>query len=149
MPTLKGMSFATPEDAARGDIPAEEVRVVGAIVRDDEAVVAQITNATGYPDAYETYTSHVYRDGDGWSSGMGSNGTIAVIPCSSSTGTMVAWCEAPAGAAAARFVLGNREATFPVEDGFVVAVFDDVDVDPYDGWRGYPQLAEWGPRDNP
>ena len=44
--------------------------------------MAQITNATGYPEAYEIYTSHVYRDDEGWSSGMGSNGNLAVIPTS-------------------------------------------------------------------
>ena len=137
------VKFAAPEDAARGDIPSDEVRVVGVIERGDHAVVAQITNATGYPEAYEIYTSHVYRDNEGWSAGMGSNGDLAVIPTSRGVGTMVTWCEAPLDAVAGRFVMGEREATFAVEDRFVVAVFDDVPVDFTDPWRGYPRLAEW------
>ena len=143
------MKFATPEDAARGDIPAEEVRVVGVVVRGDQAVVAQITNASGYPAAYERYTSHVNRDADGgWSGGMGSNGNTAVIFTGPWTGTMVSWCEAPARATAALFVLADREATFPVEDGFVVAVFDDVLIDSVNPWREYPRLGEWVMADN-
>ena len=56
---------------------------------------------------------------------------------------MVSWCEAPAGAIAGRFNLAEREATFPVKEGFVVAVFDDIPADSINPWREYPQLAEW------
>jgi hypothetical protein len=38
-------SFSTPEGAARGNLRAEYVRVVGVAIRGDQAVVAQIMNA--------------------------------------------------------------------------------------------------------
>jgi hypothetical protein len=134
------MGFPTPEEAARGDIAAEEVRVVAVITRGDAAVVAQITNASSYPDAYEIDTAHVYRGEDGWSSGMSSNGDLAFIPTSDSVGTLVFWREAPAGTTAGRFVAADQEATFAVENGFVVAVFDEV---PSELWPDYPRLTEW------
>jgi hypothetical protein len=128
------MGFATPEEAARGDIPPEYVRVIAVIVRGDMGVVAQITNADCFPDAYEVDTAYVSRNEDRWSSGMSSNGTQAFIPTSDSRGTLVAWQEAPADVTAARFALGDDERTVVAADGFVVAVFDDVPLSrDYDG----------------
>jgi hypothetical protein len=133
------LGFATPEEAARGDIAPEHVRVIGVVVRGDQAVVAQITNADGYPSAYEIDTAHVFRDDEGWSVGVSGNGDLAFIPTSSSAGTLVEWRAAPADATAARFVLGDHEATFEVEDGFVMAVFDDV---PRSLWsHDYPRVT--------
>ena len=93
-----------------------------------------------YPDAYEIDTAHVYRGEDGWSSGMSSNGDVAFIPTSDSVGTLIFWREAPVGTTAGRFVTADQEATFAVENGFVVAVFDEV---PSELWPDYPRLTEW------
>ena len=68
------MGFVTPEEAARDDVPAEYVRVVGVVVRGDEALVMLITNADGYPTAYEIDTARCFRDADGWQGSVSGNG---------------------------------------------------------------------------
>jgi hypothetical protein len=60
------VGFATPEEAARGDVAAENVHVVGVVIRGDAAVVMQITNANRYPNAYEVDTAQCYREAEGW-----------------------------------------------------------------------------------
>lgn len=50
----------TPQEAARGDTPAEFVKVIAVVVRGDEAVVAQLMNEV------EMDTSHCVREGNGW-----------------------------------------------------------------------------------
>jgi hypothetical protein len=136
--------FATPEEAAREEIPSEYVRTVAVIVRGDRAVVAQLTNADGYPESYEIETVHCSREGLGWVSEMSSNGNAAVIATGAATGTVMVWLsDAPPGAVAARFTLDDRQEVFPVEDGCVVAVFDDVPLASEGSPRDYPALQEW------
>lgn len=76
-PDVKG--FKTPEEAVRAELPGVEVRIVGVAVRGDEAVVAQIVNADGYPHAYETETATCYRGPDGWREAGSGNGNGAQI----------------------------------------------------------------------
>jgi hypothetical protein len=69
--------YATPEEAARGDIPAEFVHVVALVERGGTAIVAQVVN--DFPGAYEIDTATCYRDDDGsWSASNG-NGDSAFI----------------------------------------------------------------------
>ncbi|MFL5963086.1 MAG: hypothetical protein ACJ757_09375 [Gaiellaceae bacterium] len=137
------MGFATPEEAAGGDVPAEHIRVVGVVVRRDEALVMQIINADGYPNGYEIDTTRCFRDADGWEGSVSGNGNTGFIRTDESSGTLVVWLDrAPADAVAARFLLDDREAVFPVEDGCVVAVFDNV-PSATDWPSDYPALDEW------
>ena len=135
--------YATPEEAARGDIPDACVRVIAVVVRGDEAIVAQLTNADRYPDAYEFETAQCSREGSGWVSGISGNGNSGFIRTGSAAGTVVVWDEAPAGAAAARFALGERDLVAPVEDGFVVAVFDDAPLGADEWPVQWPALDSW------
>jgi hypothetical protein len=119
-------TFASPEEAARGDLPEEYVRVVGVVARGDEAVVAQITNADGYPDAYEIDTAMCHRTSEGWVAGSSGNGNMPFIQTSDDRCTVVWWSEAEDGVSGVRIRLGEQEQTVAVEDGFFFAVFDDV-----------------------
>lgn len=136
------MSYATPEEAARQGIPAKYVRQVAVVVRGDEAVVAQLTNADQYPDSYEIDTVQCHREAAGWEAGSSSNGNAGFISTSAGFATVVVWRDdAPPSARAARFVLDKRTATFPVQNGIVVAVFDEV---PITDWPAtFPVLDEW------
>jgi hypothetical protein len=117
---------------------------VAVIVRGDQAVVAQLTNADQYPNSYEIDTVQCHREAGGWEAGSSSNGNGGFIHTDVGFATMVVWLDdAPPNALAARFVLDNRMATFPVDDGIVVAVFDDVPV-ARDRWpTEFPVLDEW------
>jgi hypothetical protein len=119
-------SFSTPEEAARGRLREEYVRVVGVAIRGDQAVVAQVMNADGYPAAYEGETAMCYRTGDGWEEASSDNGDTTFIPTGEDRCTVVWWSEAPEGATAARLRLGDQEQTVPVKDGFFFVAFDDV-----------------------
>jgi hypothetical protein len=127
--------FATPEEAARGDVPVQFVRVVGVVVRGDSAVVAQLTN----DGPYEVETAYCKRKGNGWACHVGGNSTSGYIPTDERSGTVVVWDEAPAGATAARFEYEGREQVVAVENGCGLAVFDDVAEDDADG----PRLTAW------
>jgi hypothetical protein len=132
-------AFTTPEEAARGDIPERFVRVVGVVVRGNQAVVAQLTN-DGPP--FEVETAYCEREGDGWLPGASGNSTSAFIPLEAPTGTLVIWDEAPADATAARFEYSGIEQDAPVENGVALAVFDDVPN--YFDYRGPPwPLRAW------
>jgi hypothetical protein len=128
-------AYETPEEAARLGLQGTEVRVVGVAVRGDRAVVAQIVNADGYPDAYEIETANCYRGPNGWEEGSSGNGNGGRILTSEDRMTFVWWGEAPRGATAARVGLGEQEQTVLVKDGFIFAVFDDV---PFEEPQGTP-----------
>jgi hypothetical protein len=143
-------TFETPEEAARGQLPEEYVRAVGVAVRGEKAVVAQVMNADGYPHAYEVETVECFREGDGWVGGNSGNNDLVWMPTSAGPGTVVWWGEAPAGATAGRIRLGDQEQTVGVEDGFVFAVFDNVqehEFRPYaplhEQLAGLPKVVEW------
>src|SRR5690349_10417099 len=119
--------YATPEEAARASLPEDETtaQLVGVVVRGNEAVVAQVVDRAGVPrDDIDTSTPH--RVEGGWIPGAGGNSTATFIWTDDETITVVSWCSAPAGAQAARCVFLGREQTFPVTDGHVVVVFDDI-----------------------
>src|SRR5438094_3904172 len=116
----------SPEDAARGDIPAAFVRVVGVVIRGDTAVVAQLTN-DGPP--FEVDTALCHREGDVWVEGSSGNSTTGYLPTGERTGTVVVWDEAPSDVTAARFEYAGIEKVVPIEEGCALAVFDDVPQD--------------------
>lgn len=122
------MRHPTPEEAARGDIPARYVEVVAVVVRGDRAIVVQLTNDR---PPHETDTVHCTRNPDGsWEAGVcGGNSWGGFLSAGDGVGTLLAWRQAPAGAVAARFACQGRELTVPVERGRAVAVFDDVVLD--------------------
>jgi hypothetical protein len=62
--------FATPEEAARGDIPEQYATVLGVRVQQHRAIVWMLTNDR---PTFEAYTVVCHREGDGWVSDMGSN----------------------------------------------------------------------------
>jgi hypothetical protein len=129
----------TPEEAARGDVPAQFVRVVGVVVRGDTAIVAQLMNDR---PPYEVETAHCSRQGPGWLGGSSGNSTVGFIPTSKTRGTAVVWGEAPGPTTtAARFAYGEQQQVVPVTGGCALAVFDDVPVE--DGYLGVPRLAAW------
>jgi hypothetical protein len=131
--------FTTPEDAARGDIPEQYVRVVGVVVRGDQAVVAQLTN-DGPP--FEVETAYCEREGEGWLPSASGNSTAGFLPFDAERGTLVVWDAAPAGATAARFEYAGQEQIVQVENGAALAVFNDVPG--YFGYRGPPwPLRAW------
>jgi hypothetical protein len=122
----------TPQEAARGDTPAEFVKVIAVVVRGDEAVVAQLMNEV------EMDTSHCVREGNGWVEIGSNNGDAAFIGLQNSVGTVVTWRdEAPTWAVAARYEVDAREQVVPVEDGCVIATFDGV---PENSW---PRIVAW------
>jgi hypothetical protein len=130
---------STPEEAARGDIPSQFVRVIGVVIRGDIAVVAQLTNDV---PPFELEMAYCHRDGDGWETGTSGSGTSAYIPTGDRVGTVVVWGEAPADASAARFEYEGREQVVVfVENGCALAVFDDVTEN--DGYFDGPRLAAW------
>jgi hypothetical protein len=135
-PSLVTAGFATPEEAARGEIREEYVRVVGVVVRGDDAVVAQIMNADGFPDAYEIETVRCHRTREGWQERQSANGNLTHIPTAEDRCTVVWWAEAPEGATSARIRLGSQEQTASVLDGFFFVVFDEVP------WREFGGL-DW------
>jgi hypothetical protein len=136
-------TFPTPEAAARVGTPPEYVRVIGVVVRGDTAVGAQVMNADGYPDSYETETATCHREGDGWVCGPSGNGDVGAIPTAPGRATVVVWQEAPMGAKAGRFVLGAEQQVVEVAHGFALAVFDDVATSS-DGFSFlWPSVAEW------
>jgi len=137
-------SFSTPEEAARGNLREKYVRVVGVAIRGDEAVVAQVMNADGYPTAYETETAKCYRTSDGWEEGHSGNSDTTFIRTGDDRCTVVWWGDAPERAAGARIRLGDQEQEVCVEDGFFFVVFDDVawhDFDPRANWPSLPSGA--------
>jgi hypothetical protein len=137
------VAFATPEEAARVGTPERYVRVVGVVIRGDEAIVAQVMNADGYPAAYEIETATCYRKGSGWVHGSSGNFNASVIVTGEGVGTAVLWLEAPPASVAGRFRLGMRNQVATVENGFALAVFDDVPIQA-DGWPvEWPTLDEW------
>jgi hypothetical protein len=125
--------LATPEEAARGGLRKEFVRVVGVVVRGDDAVVAQIMNADGFPDSYEIETVRCHRTRDGWEEGHSGNHNITHIRTAEDRCTVIWWAEAPEGATSARIRLGSQEQTVGIVDGFFFVVFDDV---PWREFRG-------------
>jgi hypothetical protein len=129
---------STPEEAARGDIPARFVQVVGVVVRGDTAVLAQLTNDA---PPYEVETAYCHREGDGWVEGSSGNSTSGYLPTGEGIGTVVVWDEAPATAVSARFEYNGREQVVPVERGCALAVFDDVKEE--DAYVGGPSLVAW------
>ena len=127
------------EEAARGDVPARFVRVVGVVVRGDSAIVAQLMNDR---PPYEVETAHCHREGSGWRGGLSGNSTGGYIPTSKTRGTVVVWGEAPGPTAtAARFEYRKQHQVVPVTGGCALAVFDDVPVE--DGYLGVTRLAAW------
>jgi hypothetical protein len=138
------VGYATPEEAAREGTPPECVRVVCAVVRGDEAVVGQLMNADQYPDSYEVETVQCHRASDGWEAGSSGNGNTGFIRTGNGLATVVVWLDkTPLDARAARFVVGEQAAAFPVQDGFVSAVFDEVALDHEDWPHAFPVLDEW------
>jgi hypothetical protein len=133
-------TFSTPEEAARGRLREKYVRVVGVAIRGDQAVVAQVMNADGYPAAYEVETAMCYRTGDGWEEGSSGNSDTTFIPTGEDRCTVVWWSEAPEGATAARLSLGEQEQTVPVKDGFFFVAFDDVPWHDFDIRANWPSL---------
>ena len=129
---------STPEEAARGDVPAQFVQVIGVVVRGDTAVVAQLTNDV---PPYEVETAYCHREGDGWVEGSSGNSTSGYLPTGEGIGTVVVWDEAPATAVSARFEYAGHEQVVPVERGCALAVFDDVKED--DAFVGGPLLVGW------
>jgi hypothetical protein len=123
-------SYRTPEEAALGDVPARFVRVIGTVVRGDQAVVAQLMNDR---PPFEIETTHCVRVRKGlrrgWEQTGGGNSSLAFMATGPVKGTVVVWGQAPEFAAAARFEHIDRELVVPVENGCVLAVFDDVDGD--------------------
>jgi len=129
----------SPEGAARGDVPERFVRVVGVVVRGDQAIVAQLMNDI---PRHEMDTAFCHRQPDGsWEQGSSGNSTGGYLPTGKGVGTVLTWEEAQEGARAARFIYGDQEQIVQVESGCVVAVFDDVSQDdwPFDG----PRLDAW------
>ena len=112
-------------EAARGDIPAKFVRIVGVVVRGDQAMVAQLTNEA---PTYEIETVHCHRDQDGWEAGSSGNGNLQFLPTGAGVGSIVIWDLAPEWAVAAQFSYGEDERTVAVENGIALATFDDVPV---------------------
>jgi hypothetical protein len=129
---------STPEEAARGDIPARFVHVVGVVVRGDTAVVAQLMNDI---PPYEVETAHCHREHDGWIAGSSGNSSSGFLPTDEGVGTVVVWYEAPVGVVAARFEYQGCEQVVPVEKGCALAVLDDVAEE--DGLLCVPRLAAW------
>jgi hypothetical protein len=66
-------TYATPEDAARGDIPKRYARALSVEVSPDghEALVVLATNEEPYIEPYEVVC---YREGERWVGGSGSGG---------------------------------------------------------------------------
>lgn len=133
---------ATPEEAARGDVPARYVRVVGVVVRGDQAIVAQLMNDRS---PFEVETAQCSRERDGtWDEDSSGNSTSGFLPTGDGIGTFVAWDEAPPWAVAARFVCREREQVVAVDNGCVLAVFDDVRfADEVERLFDGPQLSAW------
>jgi hypothetical protein len=133
---------ATPEEAARGDVPARYVRVVGVVVRGDQAIVAQLMNDRA-PFEVETAQCSLERDGT-WDEDSSGNSLGGFLPTGDGIGTFVAWDEAPPWAVAARFVCREREQVVAVDNGCAFAVFDDVRfADEVERLFDGPQLSAW------
>jgi hypothetical protein len=129
----------TPEEAARGDVPARFVRVVGVVIRGDSAIVAQLMNDRA---PYEVETAYCSSEGPGWLGGSSGNSTVGYIPTSKTEGTVVVWGEAPGPTVTAgRFEYGEQQQVVAVTRGCALAVFDDVPA--VDGYLGVPRLAAW------
>jgi hypothetical protein len=116
-------SYATPEEAARGDIPERFVQVIGVVVRGDSAVVAQLTNDR---PPFEIDTAEVVLTDDGWEGMNSGNTNGGLLSSKDGTMTVVLWDQAPAFAVAGRFRCGEREQTVAVERGCAFVVFDDA-----------------------
>lgn len=63
--------YATPEEAARGDIPEKFVTVLGVAVRGDEATVWLLTNDR---PPFEAYVENCVRTDGRWHPSEGSGG---------------------------------------------------------------------------
>jgi hypothetical protein len=68
---------ATPEDAARDDIPEEYVTVLGVRIEGHEATVWMLTNDR---PPFEAYTEQCHREHGRWFSAIGSNGLSGAPP---------------------------------------------------------------------
>jgi hypothetical protein len=69
--------FATPEEAAFGDLPPQYVEILGSVVDDDHATVWLLTNEA--PD-YESYTVFCEREGGRWYDAGGTGGFNSPTP---------------------------------------------------------------------
>lgn len=138
--TLPG--FATPEEAARGSTPAKYVRVIGTVVRGDNALVAQLMNDR---PSFEVETVYCSQEADGtWTEGSSGNSTTGFLPTGEGVGTYMAWDEAPEGAVAARCVCRGIEQQVPVVIGCALAVFDAVQTEDEDlALLDAPQIVAW------
>ena len=141
--------YATPEEAALAGLPRvpKTARVVGVVIRGDQAVVAQELD----DDPSDIETSHVSRVTGGWKpswEGSG-NGTFIFTGKHEETIAVVLWGDAPKDAVAARFTLLGREQIFDLKDGRFFVVFDEIPFD--DFWPHdkeffdceWPQHKEW------
>lgn len=131
-------AFDTPEEAARGDIPARFIRVVGVVVRGDEAIVAQLQNDK---PPYHPETTLCTREDGKWVGGMSDNATVGFIHTGNDNYTYVAWDEAPPSAVAARFEYNDIRLVVQVENGCALAAFDGVST--RDAVLYVPRLAAW------
>ena len=71
------------------------------------------------------------------------NGNAGFLPTGNGTGTLVIWDQAPAWAVAARYEFRGHERVVPVNNGIVLATFDDTPEVAWDAFHAWPRLASW------
>ena len=100
-------SARTPEDTARGDIPADYAPALAVSISPDGSEAIVLLGTNGPPDYYP-YQEEVVRQGDGWVAQGGGNMCIGAA----------LWDEAPVDAQAAIVAYRGTEHRVPVVDGY-------------------------------
>jgi hypothetical protein len=117
-----GETYETPEEAARGDIPAEYAKALSVEISPsgEEALVVLATNEQPYIEPYEVVC---YREGNRWLAGIGSGGlgcgwSSTLSDDASNTGVLRLSGEAPRGVDAVVVRWAGEEQRVPVTSGY-------------------------------
>lgn len=118
--------YATPEQAATGDIPSRYVHVIGVSVEGDDAVVAFLTND---PPAQEPYISTAHRRDGMWHGGSGTGGYGFGGHYGAGGDVAYIFEPVPEGVVEVVAALGERRVRAPIESGHLFVAFWGLDVD--------------------
>jgi hypothetical protein len=131
--------FATPEDAARGDIPARYARALAVSLSPDERFAAVLL-ATNEPPFLYPYLVLCEREDDGWVEGASANMSMAgeLGEGNQTCRYVTQWQEAPPDARAAIVNFAAEEHVVPVRNGYVLFAAWNVAEE-----REWPAVMRW------
>jgi hypothetical protein len=125
--------YATPEAAARSEIPERYSRVLGSAISPDDRRAFVLLGTNEPPQLYP-YLVHCWHDDGGWEEGSSSNGNMTCangkVDSGDSLFDRAVWDEAPSNADFVTVRVGTDEKELPVVDGYYLFVKWDTADEP-------------------